>query len=155
MIGGFILFFLLAIVIIYSLRQRVRNHRIIASEKAKSDKLLLNILPIGIANDLKEKGKTEPKLYENVSVLFTDIVGFTEKSASLEPQFLINELNDIFTGFDNIIENHSSERIKTIGDAYMAVCGLPEKNTEHAQNMIRVAVEMLQYIAKRNLEAKI
>lgn len=155
LIGGFILFFLLAIVIIYSLRQRVRDHRIIASEKAKSDKLLLNILPIGIANDLKEKGKTEPQLYENVSVLFTDIVGFTEKSAAMEPQFLINELNDIFTGFDSIIENHSSERIKTIGDAYMAVCGLPEENPNHAQNIVRVAVEMIQYLAKRNLEAKI
>ncbi|MCX6233684.1 MAG: tetratricopeptide repeat protein [Bacteroidetes bacterium] len=155
LIGGIALLIMLAVVIYLSLRQKRKANEIIVSEKDKSDKLLLNILPSGIATDLKEKGKTEPQLYENVTVCFTDIVDFTELAARMEPKFLIDELNKIFTAFDTIIEKYNCERIKTIGDAYMAVCGLPDENPRHAENIIWSAVEMIQYLEKKNLESKI
>lgn len=153
--GGITLSLLLAAVIFLSLNRRRRDNRIIAFEKAKTDKLLLNVLPASIASDLKERGSTEPKLYENVTVCFTDMVGFTEKSTKLEPKVLIEELNVIFTAFDNIIEKNGCERIKTIGDSYLSLCGLPEPNPNHAENIIRTAVEMVQYVEKRNLESPV
>ncbi|MDD5695621.1 MAG: adenylate/guanylate cyclase domain-containing protein [Bacteroidales bacterium] len=151
--GGIALSLILAAVIFTSLSRRRRDNRIIASEKAKTDKLLLNVLPASIASDLKEKGFTEPRSYANVTVCFTDIVGFTEKSSTMEPKSLIEELNTIFTAFDAIIEKNSCERIKTIGDSYMALCGLPEPDHNHAENIIRTAVEMVQYVEKKNLES--
>lgn len=153
--GGLGLLILLVSVIYWSLQQKRRNNKEIENEKAKSDRLLLNILPAGIANDLKEKGTTEPRLYEDVTVCFTDMVGFTQQSAKLEPKQLIDELNEIFSAFDNIVERHDCERIKTIGDSYMAVCGLPGANPNHSENIIRSAVEMVQYLEKKNLESQI
>jgi class 3 adenylate cyclase/Tfp pilus assembly protein PilF len=155
LIGIIGLLVLLAVVIYFSLRQKRKANKIIIQEKDQSEKLLLNILPAGIAHDLKEKGSTEPQLYENVTVCFSDIVGFTEQSARLEPKVLIDELNNIFTAFDTIVENQRCERIKTIGDSYMAVCGLPEANADHAMQIIRTAVEMVQYLEKKNLESNI
>jgi adenylate cyclase len=153
--GGIGLLLLLAIVIYFSLQQKRKANKIIEGEMAKSDKLLLNIFPLGIASDLKEKGETEPQLYQNVTVCFTDMVGFTEQAAKLEPKVLIGELNEIFTAFDNIVEKHACERIKTIGDSYLAVCGLPKASPTHAENIIRTAVEMIQYLEKKNLESKV
>jgi len=127
-----------------------KRNDIITKEKEKSDKLLLNILPVRVANDLKENGKTEPVAFDNVTVFFSDIVGFTKISSQLETSVLINELNSIFTAFDNIIEQHQCERIKTIGDAYLAVCGMPEINPNHTENIINAAIEILEYLAKRN-----
>ena len=155
LIGGVILLILLASVIFYSLRQKIKDNRIISEEKGKSDKLLMNILPAGVANELKEQGKTEPRLFNNVTVCFTDIVDFTEISAKMEPRLLIAELNEIFTAFDNIVESHHCERIKTIGDSFMAVCGLPDEDPLHAENIIRSAVDMIQFLEKKNLESKI
>jgi class 3 adenylate cyclase len=119
----------------------------------KSDKLLLNILPAGIANDLKEKGKTEPQLFENVTICFVDIVNFTQKSATISPSVLIDELNQIFTAFDNIIEKYSCERIKTIGDSYMAVSGLPVPDPRHAYQIVTCCIEMIRFIRKRNTQS--
>lgn len=124
-------------------------------ERQKSDALLLNILPASVANDLKEKGKTEPRNFENVSVYFSDIVDFTKISSQYEPAFLINELNDLFTVFDNIMEKNQCERLKTIGDAYIAVCGMPEENENHAYNIVRSAAEIVEYIRERNERSKV
>jgi len=137
---------------IYRLKnvELVEANRIIAEEKAKSEKLLLNILPVRVANDLKENGMTEPESFDNATVFFSDIVGFTKLSANLEPKFLIDELSDIFTAFDMIMEKHRCERIKTIGDAYLAVCGLPTENPNHAENVVKAALEIKEYLAKRN-----
>lgn len=122
----------------------------LSKEKDKSDKLLLNILPVRVANDLKKTGFTAPESYENVTVYFSDIVGFTKISSDLEPKFLIEELNDLFTAFDMIIEKNDCERIKTIGDAYMAVCGMPMANKNHAENLIRSSIQIIKYLEKRN-----
>ena len=155
LIGGLTLLFLLILLIWISLWQKTRAHRIIAVEKAKSDKLLLNILPDKVANDLKEKGHTIPEKFDEVTVFFSDIVGFTEIAAKLEPQDLIRELNEIFTEFDNINERNHCERIKTIGDGYLAVCGLPEANTMHTKNIINSALEIIRYIEQRNRTSEI
>jgi len=123
---------------------------IIWKERKKSEKLLLNILPPKVANDLKKKGKTDPQNFENVTVYFSDIIGFTKLSSSIEPKKLICELNDLFTEFDNIMEKHNCTRIKTIGDAYFAVCGLPNEDKKHAHNMINASIDILDYLNKRN-----
>ncbi len=155
LIGGLTLLFLLILLIWISLWQKTRAHRIIAAEKAKSDKLLLNILPDKVASDLKEKGHTTPQKFDEVTVFFSDIVGFTEIAAKLDPQDLIRELNEIFTEFDNIIERNHCERIKTIGDGYLAVCGLPEANNMHTKNIINSALEIIRYIEQRNRTSEI
>jgi len=151
---GFVAVFILAAIIFYGLIQKRRGSKIIEAEKEKSDELLLNILPSRVATDLKEKGVSDPQLFENVTVFFSDIIDFTEKSNELEPEVLISELNDIFTGFDNIIEKNNGERIKTIGDAYLAVCGLPESNPKHADNIVNAALEIVDYMKKRNETSK-
>jgi len=143
----------LAGLIFYGLQLKKKDNKIIASAMEKSDQLLLNILPVGIANDLKEKGKTEPQLFENVTACFIDIVNFTEKSTTLDPVILIEELNQIFTAFDNIIEKYSCERIKTIGDSYLAVSGLPEPDPMHAFKIVSCCLDMVRFIRKRNSES--
>jgi class 3 adenylate cyclase len=122
----------------------------IDKERRKSEKLLLNILPKKVIKELKEKGITSPEIFKDVTVLFSDIVGFTDISTKLPVDTLIAELNEIFTMFDFIIENHSCERIKTIGDAYLAVCGLPESNLDHCKNIVNAATEMIDFVNKRN-----
>ena len=119
-------------------------------EKHKSDRLLLNILPPAVAQDLKETGKTPPRTFHNVTALMADFVDFTAKSAKLSPEELIGELNDVFTKFDQIMERRGCERIKTIGDAYLAVCGMTQPTEQHAENMFNAARDMIACIAKRN-----
>ncbi len=143
----------LAGMIFYSLQLKKKDNRIIAGAMAKSDQLLLNILPLGIANDLKEKGKTEPQLFDQVTACFVDIVNFTQKSTNLDPKILIEELNQIFTAFDNIIEKNRCERIKTIGDSYMAVSGLPVPDPMHAYQIVSSCIEMVRFIRKRNTQS--
>ena len=120
------------------------RNRVIEEEKGRSERLLLNILPARVADELKASGTSEPQSFDDVTVLFSDLVGFTKISASIAPHDLIAELNLIFTRFDEIMESHGCERIKTIGDAYLAVCGMPEPNAAHAQTMVTAAIEMLQ-----------
>jgi len=127
----------------------------LAQEKEKTEDLLLNILPLKVVNDLKKNGKSNPESFENVTVYFSDIVGFTNLSTTLEPSVLINELNDMFTAFDDIMTSHNCERIKTIGDAYMAVCGLPRPDDQHAGNIINAAMDIREYLEKRNEKASI
>ena len=119
-------------------------------EKEKSDLLLQNILPKKIAEKLKESGYAEPELFENVTVFFSDLVGFTKIASKMKPQMLINELNEIFTGFDLIMEQNNCERIKTIGDGYIAVCGMPEDNPNHAKNIMKSAIQINKFLEKRN-----
>jgi len=152
---GLILVLILVIIIYNRYILKKKANEIISEEKAKSDKLLLNILPVRIVNDLKETGITEPEVFDNVTVYFSDIVGFTKLSSHLDPKFLIDELNDIFTAFDNIIEKNQCERIKTIGDAYLAVCGLPVENELNAVNIINSAIEIIDYLKERNIESKV
>lgn len=127
-----------------------RSEESLMAEQKKSDDLLHNILPANIIRDLKESGKTIPKRHKNVTILFTDFEGFTELVASISAINLVNELNDIFGRFDEIMEETEVEKIETIGDAYMAACGLEEEITNHAVNCITAAQNMLSYLEERN-----
>jgi adenylate cyclase len=129
-----------------------RNNRIISKEKNKSDNLLLNILPVDIAAELKEKGKAAAKQYEHVTVLFTDFVNFTGISEKLTPAELVATIHRNFTAFDAIIEKHGLEKIKTIGDAYLAVSGLPHETTEHAQKVVSAALDIRDYVKQNDAE---
>jgi class 3 adenylate cyclase len=120
------------------------------NEKEKSDRLLYNILPRDIADELKESGVTPAKRFEEVSILFTDFRGFTATVASVPASRLVDELNDIFHHVDDIVERHGLEKIKTIGDAYMAVAGLPKESNIHAVQTVKAALEVLRYIDERN-----
>ena len=155
LIGGFILILLFFLIILYSFIEMKRANRIIALEKNKNEKLLLNTLPIKVVNDLKENGRSDPQKFKNVTVFFSDIVGFTEASSNLDPKKLIKELNDIYSAFDDIMIKYDCERIKTIGDAYLAVCGMPLENTQHAEMILKASFEIIQYIQKRNISTQL
>lgn len=123
-----------------------KTKRIIEDEKALSEKLLLNILPEETAEELKKNGTATPKHYDMVSVLFTDFKGFTKIAEKLTPQQLVEELNTCFLEFDNIINKHKLEKIKTIGDAYMAAGGIPVANTSNAYDIVMAGLEIKEYM---------
>jgi adenylate cyclase len=125
------------------------RNTIIQSEKIKSEKLLLNILPAEIAQELKETGFTRARHYDNVSVMFTDFKGFTTISEKLSAQELVDELHACFMAFDSVFEKHKLEKIKTIGDSYMAVSGLPVSDPDHAEKMVNAAIEISEFMKKR------
>ncbi|NKB57622.1 MAG: adenylate/guanylate cyclase domain-containing protein [Alphaproteobacteria bacterium] len=127
-----------------------KQNRTLQREKERVEKLLLNIMPKTVYEELKTFGVTTPQKYEAASVLMLDFVGFTDMAISQDPAGVISELNDIFTAFDRIMEQFGCERIKTVGDAYMAVSGIPEATPEHAQNIAKVAVLVLRYLERRN-----
>lgn len=118
-------------------------------EKQKTENLLLNILPHEVAEELKENGSSEAKYYDEVTVLFTDFVNFTQSSEKMGAERMLVELNECFTAFDLIMEKHGLEKIKTIGDAYLAVCGLPIKNENHAYQTVLVALDIIAFIEER------
>ena len=127
-----------------------RSEESLMAEQKKSDDLLHNILPVNVVKDLKETGRTIPKRHKNVTILFTDFKDFTALVASIPAITLVNELNDIFGRFDEIVEEEGVEKIETIGDAYLAACGLEEEITDHAIKCIRTAKQMLAYLDERN-----
>jgi len=120
----------------------------IRMERDRSDKLLLNILPSEVAKELKIKGESEAKLIDEVTVLFTDFKGFTALSEKLSPRDLVRDLNECFSAFDRICEKYGIEKIKTIGDAYMAAGGLPTPDANHADHVIKAAFEMRDFIER-------
>jgi len=132
-----------------------RSEESLMVEQKKSDDLLHNILPVNIAKDLKETGRTIPQRHKNVTILFTDFKGFTELVASISEITLVNELNDIFGRFDEIVEEEGVEKIETIGDAYVAASGLGDGVAEHAINCIKAAQQMLYYLEERNRKHEI
>lgn len=115
-------------------------------ERAKSEKLLLNILPSQVANELKEKGYVQPVFFENATIMFTDFKGFTQIAEGLTPQELIKELDGCFSQFDNIIERNNLEKLKTIGDAYMCAGGLPRVNKTHPIDACLAALEIQSFM---------
>lgn len=127
----------------------LKQHNELKTEKKKSDDLLLNILPEEIAEELKQKGHSDAKLYDNVTVLFADFVDFTKAGESMTPQMLVNELHTCFKAFDEIIGKYQIEKIKTIGDAYLAVCGLPLPVKDHAAQIAGAAIEIRDFMATR------
>ena len=125
---------------------------VVVRGKKRSDELLLNILPYETAQELKQKGQAETKNFENVTVLFTDFKGFTTISERLTPKELITEIDTCFKGIDRIMTKYGIEKIKTIGDAYMAAGGLPKENTTHPIDVVMAAEEILVFMAELKQE---
>ena len=119
-------------------------------EQKKSEALLLNILPTAIAEQLKEQHQTIAETFNDTSILFADIVGFTILSEQISPEKLVALLNELFSMFDDLAEKHGLEKIKTIGDAYMIVAGLPTPRNDHAEAIAGIALDMRQTIAEYN-----
>jgi class 3 adenylate cyclase len=117
--------------------------------KQRSEKLLLNILPKEVATELKNTGKAKARHFDNVTVIFTDFKGFTQMSENLSAESLVSEINLCFSEFDSIMTKYGVEKIKTIGDAYMAVSGLPIPNEKHAQSAVLATLEMVAFMKKR------
>ena len=111
-------------------------------ERTKSERLLANVLPETVAHRLKDEPTTIADRFESATVLFADIVDFTQLAAKLSSEELVSLLNEIFSAFDALAEKHGLEKIKTIGDAYMAVAGVPEPDDNHAQAAARMALEL-------------
>lgn len=132
-----------------------RQNRMLKKEKERAEKLLLNIMPESVYQELKTFGVTTPQRFDEASILMLDFVGFTSMSVEHDPTTIVSELNDIFTAFDRIAEHQGCERIKTMGDAYVAVSGLPEANPDHAQAIARLALLCLRYLKRRNETQKI
>jgi len=137
---------LLAVGTIRRYRFVKRTNQIIQEETYKSEKLLLNILPEGTAQELKQSGKVQAKKFESVSVMFTDFKEFTKFSHDLSPEDLVKSVDFYFSKFDEIIEKYNLEKIKTIGDAYMCAAGLPNPTKDHADKMVQAAFEIAEFI---------
>lgn len=120
----------------------------LAEEQEKSERLLLNILPGPIAQRLKQGESTIADSFADVTVMFADLVGFTKLSAHLSPAELVELLNEIFSAFDQLAEHYGLEKIKTIGDAYMVVGGLPTPRPDHAEAIAEMALDILARIAQ-------
>ncbi|HMG13793.1 MAG TPA: adenylate/guanylate cyclase domain-containing protein, partial [Saprospiraceae bacterium] len=125
---------------------------VIEKERAKSESLLLNILPKSIAEELKLHGVAKTRNYENVTVLFTDFVNFTAISEKLTPEELVQNLDLCFKHFDSIVRKYGIEKIKTIGDSYMAAGGIPDKDKGHPLKMIQAAKEMVSFLEEWKAE---
>jgi class 3 adenylate cyclase/AmiR/NasT family two-component response regulator len=134
------------------LRQRTKELEI---EKIKTDNLLHNILPIEIVDEYKKNSFIAPRHYDNISIMFTDLQEFSEIASHLSPKKLVDELNNLFSDFDSIIDGSKIEKLKTIGDSYMIGAGLPNICEDHAQKLVDVAIKMQSYLAERNKTANI
>ncbi|MFK7972358.1 MAG: adenylate/guanylate cyclase domain-containing protein [Bacteroidia bacterium] len=124
----------------------------IETEKQRSDNLLLSILPTETADELKNKGIVTPREYQQATLVFTDFVGFTRIAEAMKADRLLHELNYVFAAFDDICERHNLEKIKTIGDAYMAAGGIPIPNATNAVDAVRAAIEMQDFMKKWKTE---
>jgi len=116
--------------------------------QAKADQLLLSILPQEIAGILKNENHIIANYHHEASILFADVVDFTPMSAGMTPLELVELLNEVFSFFDTLAEKYELEKIKTIGDCYMAASGVPRAHPDHTQALVRMALEMRDYVAQ-------
>lgn len=132
--------------------ERKQAQEALHDQQEQTENLLLNILPKPIAEQLKREPSTIADSFEEVSVLFADLVGFTEFSSHRSAKELVEFLNVIFSKFDELVEKHGLEKIKTIGDAYMVVAGLPMPRPDHAEAIAQMALDMQQALTEVNTE---
>jgi guanylate cyclase len=129
----------------YFVNQKDILFALLQKEHEKSDSLLLNILPQQIAVMLKEGRRTIADYYEEASILFADLVGFTPLSAKMPPAEMVELLNQVFSHFDTLVERYGVEKIRTIGDSYMVAAGVPSRRRDHAQALAHMALDMVDY----------
>lgn len=144
-VGGFAVVLLFAMLF---LRQRNK----IKKEKKRSDELLLNILPDEVANEIKQNGRSKPKTFSMVTVMFTDFKDFTRVSQNISAELLVAELDYCFSAFDKIVQKYKIEKIKTVGDAYLCASGLPISSFTHATDMVSAAIEIRNFMLERKKE---
>jgi len=132
-----------------------RNTREIERERERAERLLLNIMPKTVYEEYKTFGVVNPQLYREVSVVMLDFIGFTKLMTQVDPNVIVGELNDIFTSFDRISEQFGCERIKTMGDAYLGVSGMPDPNPDHARAVANCAIRFVRYLERRNQSSAI
>lgn len=137
-----------ALLIVRDITKRKQTERSLRAEQERSEKLLLNILPQPIAAKLKQNQGAIAERFEEVTILFSDIVDFTGLSARVSPTELVDLLNEIFSTFDQLADRYNLEKIKTIGDAYMAVGGIPVPRSDHAEAIANMALDMQQAIGQ-------
>lgn len=151
-VGGFLVVGIFAF-IFFGQRNRI------SKEKKRSDELLLNILPEETAEELKLTGSAQPKSFDLITVMFTDFKGFTQLSEKLTAKELVSEINECFSAFDHVMQKFGVEKIKTIGDAYMAAGGLPTPNNSHATDVVNAALSIQKFMeehkAKKIAEGKL
>ena len=135
------------IVIVFALLYYFVGQRNFFQER--SETLLLNILPKEISEALKTDRSAIAAHYESASVLFADVVEFTPMAATITPLRLVNLLNDVFQCFDDLVEKHDLEKIKTIGDCYMVAAGVPRERPDHAAALVQLAIDMREAVATR------
>lgn len=131
-------------------REIIRQKEEVEKEQQRSDRLLLNIMPATIASELKANGRVAPRHYGCASILFADLVGFTKLARSMKPEQLVHELDEIFVGFDLILERYGLEKIKMLGDGYMAAAGVPMKLENHAAEAVRAGMNMIAFLDRVN-----
>lgn len=134
------------------LRFTRRSRAAIQREKDRSDELLHNILPVEVAAELKDKGSAEARHFDEVTILFTDFKGFTGIAEKLSPAALVAEIDACFKAFDTIMAKHHVEKIKTIGDAYMAAGGVPQPRAGSAADVVQAALDMQDFMHRRQRE---
>ena len=152
LIAAIVVALVIAGALLNRLRYTQRAKKAIEHEKERSDELLHNILPEEVAAELKANGRAEARSFENATVLFTDFKGFTQLSEQLSAPDLVAEIDACFKGLDAIVEKHRVEKIKTIGDAYMAAAGLPDPTASTAADIVLAALEMRDLISQRRTE---
>jgi len=127
-----------------------RNTRELKREKEQVERLLLNMMPRSVYDEYRTFGVVTPRLYEPVSVLSLDFAGFAEMMAAHDPGVIVSELNDIYTAFDRIGQQFGCERIKTVGDVYITMAGVPDPAADHADAVANAAVRFVRYLVQRN-----
>ncbi len=152
LVAGF-LFYRFSVLRTYNKKLEEKNN-IIADEKQRSEELLLNILPVDVANELKANGKVIAQYYENSTILFADFVNFSQIAKNLSPQEMVQDLDYCFSKFDAITGIHRVEKIKTIGDAYMCIAGVPTPLNNHADAAVAVAQGFVRFLKEWNIERK-
>ena len=125
-------------------RRAFLDEKRLREETNRADNLLVSTFPFEVAKELKFNNKSQAKRHEQVTVMFCDISNFTEKSASMQPEALVDWLNAVFSSFDQLVLETGCEKIKTIGDSYMAVCGAPNPSEDHANRIVKLALALLR-----------
>jgi adenylate cyclase len=137
-----------------NITERIKVEKALQKQQKKTENLLLNILPEPIVDRLKLEPNSIAETYTNVTVLFADLVGFTEIASELSALEVVELLNLIFSAFDRLTELHQLEKIKTIGDAYMVVAGLPTEREDHAQAIADMALDMQTALTQFNQQSQ-
>ncbi len=143
-----------AVGVAYYMRNLERAEAALEVAHAKSEALLRNVLPEEIAASLKDHNQVIADLFEGASVLFADVVNFTPLSAGMKPAQVVELLNEVFSGFDVLVEKYQLEKIKTIGDCYMVAAGVPRPRRDHAQVLTQLALDMQDYVAQHQFQGK-